>query len=101
MNYLDFSGKNNPNAGKQHKNLNAKIWLIVKENGEENIIINIHKKEFLDECDKLEPFRMGTLQKYSKIGKFYKGYWCKEINDCIMLYNIENIFKSRYYKEVK
>lgn len=60
-------------------------WLLVKEDGEEILMTgNINKKEFLD--DKSEPFSIFTLKKYSRLGKFYRGYWYKKIEDCALLY---------------
>jgi len=80
MNYINFDGKNNPNFGKKHPNLNSKVWLILNSDNSEYIIKNLTK--FCNKIkNKIGTFRRDTLIKYGKENKFYKGYWCKQINN--------------------
>lgn len=93
MNYINFKGENNPNYGKKHPKINSKVWLLFDNDGNEKIVTGI-RPYFKD----YSSFRVQTLIKWSKNNKFYKGFWCKEIKDCLSLYEVN--VKSRYYQGV-
>lgn len=91
MEYLDFSNEKNPNYGRKHPKLNSKLWLLHDENGNEELIVGL--RPYFEGYN--GTFRVQTLIQKSKNGNYYKGFWCKEIRDCLSLYDIQ--IKSRYY----
>ena len=71
---IDVTGSNNPNYGKKHPDLNAKLWEIIFPDGRKEIIKNLYSF-----C-KTHGLNAGHMSEVSS-GKrgHHKGYKCKYV----------------------